>query len=42
LPADNKHTVQVTFKEPGTYVIRGRADDGALTGDDQITITVTR
>jgi hypothetical protein len=42
LPADGKHTVQVTFKEPGTYVIRARADDGALTGDDQITINVTR
>lgn len=41
LPPDGKHAVQATFKEPGTYVIRARADDGALTGDDQITITVT-
>jgi hypothetical protein len=42
LPADGRHTVQVTFKEPGTYVLRARADDGALTGDDHVTITVTR
>ncbi len=28
--------------EPGTYVLRSRADDGALTADGQVTITVTR
>ena len=27
---------------PGTYVLRGRADDGALTGDDDVTVTVSR
>jgi hypothetical protein len=42
LPADNRWTAQVTFVEPGTYVLRGRADDGALYTDEEITVTVTR
>ena len=41
-PADGKKTVQVTFDEPGTYVLCARADDGALTGDDMVTVTVSR
>ena len=41
LPADGKHTVWATFSEPGVYVLRSRADDGALTADGQVTITVT-
>ncbi len=41
LPADGKHSVQVTFKESGTYVLRIRADDGALASDADITVTVT-
>ena len=41
LPADGKVTVSATFSEPGVYVLRSRADDGALTGDGQVTITVT-
>jgi hypothetical protein len=40
-PPDNKWTAQVTFAQPGTYVLRGRADDGALYTDDEITVTVT-
>jgi hypothetical protein len=40
-PPDNKWTTQVTFALPGTYVLRGRADDGALYTDDEITVTVT-
>ena len=40
MPPDGKVTVQVTFGEPGTYVLRSRADDGALTGDGQVTVTV--
>jgi hypothetical protein len=40
-PTDNKWTTQVTFAQPGTYVLRGRADDGALYTDDEITVTVT-
>ena len=42
LMPDGKYTSQVTFDAPGTYVLRARADDGALTGDDEITVTVTR
>ncbi len=42
LPPDGKVTVWATFSEPGTYVLRSRADDGALTGDGQVTITVTK
>ena len=37
-----KSVAQATFSEPGTYVIRVRADDGGLTADDQITVTVTK
>jgi plastocyanin len=39
MPADGKVSVQVTFSEPGTYVLRSRADDGALTADGQVTVT---
>ena len=42
MPDDGKVTVWATFSEPGTYVLRSRADDGALTGDGQVTITITR
>ena len=41
-PEDGKVTVTATFTEPGVYVLRSRADDGALTADGQVTITVTR
>jgi len=42
LPADGKQPVQVTFSEPGTYVLRCRADDGALVADEDVTIVVMR
>ena len=42
LPADGRVSVQVTFHEPGTYVLRSRADDGALTADGQVTVLVVR
>jgi len=42
IPADGKQPVQVSFSEPGTYILRCRADDGALVADDEITIVVTR
>ena len=42
LPDDRLLPVQVSFSEPGTYVLRCRADDGALVSDDEITIVVTR
>jgi hypothetical protein len=42
IPADNKIAVDVTFDEPGTYVLRALADDGALTTGENVTVTVTR
>ena len=42
LPPDGRWTAQVTFDSPGTYVLRARADDGALTDDDQLMVSVTR
>jgi hypothetical protein len=42
LPDDGKVDVQVSFSEPGTYVLRCRADDGALVADEEVTIVVTR
>ena len=42
LPADGKLAVKMTFSEPGTYVLRSLADDGALTGYDELTIVVVR
>ncbi|HUU36093.1 MAG TPA: hypothetical protein VMW48_18635, partial [Vicinamibacterales bacterium] len=38
LPDDGKTTVNATFLAPGEYVLRARADDGALTTDQQITV----
>jgi hypothetical protein len=31
---------EVTFSEPGTYVLRGRADDGGLYDDVEVTVRV--
>src|SRR5688572_28362074 len=42
MPPDGRLTVQATFREPGTYVLRSRADDGALTADGQVSVTVVR
>jgi autonomous glycyl radical cofactor GrcA len=42
LPADGKVTMQATFEEPGTYVLHGVADDGALFGYEELTVTVSR
>jgi hypothetical protein len=42
VPPDGRYVSHVTFSEPGTYVLRARADDGALLGDDELTVTVTR
>jgi hypothetical protein len=41
-PSDGKITARATFSAPGTYVLRARADDGALFDDQDITVTVTR
>jgi hypothetical protein len=42
MPADGKISVRATFSQPGTYVLRATADDGALTGYDEVTVTVTK
>jgi hypothetical protein len=42
IPGDGKQPVAVSFSEPGTYVLRCRADDGALVSDEEITIVVSR
>jgi hypothetical protein len=42
MPPDGRISTKVTFSQPGTYVLRGLADDGALTGFDQVTVTVTK
>lgn len=41
LPHDNRFVAHATFSAPGTYVLRARADDGALLGDQELTVTVT-
>ena len=42
MPPDGKCAVTVNFDQPGTYVLRARADDGALTSDEDVTVTVSR
>ena len=42
MPADGKVPVTVSFDTPGTYVLHARSDDGGLTGDDEITVTVSK
>lgn len=39
-PEDDRWVTRVTFHEPGTYVLRGRADDGGLYSDVDVTVTV--
>lgn len=41
LPEDNTWTTDVTFDQPGTYVLRCLASDGALGVDSDVTVTVT-
>ena len=41
VPGDGQWQVQATFDEPGTYVLRAIAGDGALTANENVTITVT-
>ena len=40
-PVDGQWVSQAIFSEPGTYILRLRADDGALTTDDDVTVRVT-
>lgn len=39
---DGKYVAKVTFSAPGTYTLRARVDDGALVGDDELTVTVSQ
>jgi len=41
MPEDGLHEVTVTFDEPGTYILWGRADDGGLYHDGYITVNVS-
>lgn len=41
IPEDGMYDVTVTFDEPGTYVLWGRADDGGLYHDGYLTVNVT-
>jgi len=40
-PPDGNWTATVKFDDPGTYVLRWHASDGALWADQNITVTVT-
>ena len=37
---DGIERAEVTFHSPGNYVLRGRADDGGLTSDVDVVVTV--
>jgi len=41
-PPDGKWVTQVTFQEPGDYVLRAVASDGSLFTYENVTVTVTR
>ena len=41
-PPDGKWTTQVTFQEPGVYVLRAVVSDGSLFTYENVTVTVTR
>ena len=41
-PADGKWVAQAIFDEPGTYVLRAIASDGALFTGQNVTVSVTR
>ena len=40
LPPDGRIVTTATFTEPGTYVLRGMADDGYLYSYADVTVTV--
>jgi hypothetical protein len=40
VPPDGRWVAQATFREPGTYVLRCLASDGALGTDSDVTVTV--
>ena len=42
MPADGTIKTEAIFQEPGTYVLKALGDDGALTGYQDVTVTVTK
>jgi hypothetical protein len=40
IPADGIYEVNITFSEPGEYLLWGRADDGGLYSDQYLEVTV--
>ncbi|MEX1259201.1 MAG: hypothetical protein WEG36_16515 [Gemmatimonadota bacterium] len=40
-PEGDRWVTIATFNEPGTYILRGRADDGGLFSDVEVTVQVT-
>jgi hypothetical protein len=42
IPPDGRHEARATFDRPGTYLLRARADDGALYHDADLTVTVSQ
>ena len=40
LSADGRYPIQVTFREPGTYVLRALAHDGGAANSRNVTVTV--
>lgn len=40
IPEDGRWTAEAVFSEPGTYILRGRADDGGLYSDVEVTVHV--
>lgn len=42
LPEDGRWRTTAVFHEPGTYVLRGRADDGGLYSDVEVTVEVSK
>lgn len=41
-PEDGRWVSEVIFSQPGTYTLRGRADDGGLYSDVEVTVHVER
>jgi len=41
IPEDGRWTAEAVFSEPGTYVLRGRADDGGLYSDVELIVHVS-
>jgi len=41
IPEDGRWTAEAVFSEPGTYILRGRADDGGLYSDVELVVHVS-